>query len=117
MPAAHHQAPYQLGEGLTVAGWSPDGEVTEALEVDGHRFGVGVHWHPEEGDDLRLLAALRRGGGAAAARRRRRARAAAAAQAGRDEAQGRRAPVGSAAGQPAVRSSKRPGAAAYSGVL
>lgn len=58
VPAAHHQAPYGLGDGLTVAGWSPDGEVTEALEVAGHRFGVGVHWHPEEGDDLRLLTAL-----------------------------------------------------------
>jgi putative glutamine amidotransferase len=58
VPAAHHQAPYRLGEGLTVAGWSPDGEVTEALEVNGHRFGVGVHWHPEESDDLRLFAAL-----------------------------------------------------------
>ena len=58
VPAAHHQAPYRLGEGLTVAGWSPDGEVTEALEVEGHRFGVGIHWHPEEGDDPRLLAAF-----------------------------------------------------------
>jgi len=58
VPAAHHQAPYQLGEGLTVAGWSTDGEVTEALEVDGHRFGVGVQWHPEEGDDPRLIAAF-----------------------------------------------------------
>jgi putative glutamine amidotransferase len=58
VPAAHHQAPYHLGEGLTVTGWSPDGEVTEALEVDGHRFGVGVHWHPEEGDDSRLLTAF-----------------------------------------------------------
>ena len=58
VPAAHHQAPYRLGEGLTVVGWSPDGEVTEALEVEGHKFGVGVHWHPEESDDLRLLTAL-----------------------------------------------------------
>src|SRR5580692_4941576 len=58
VPAAHHQAPYRLGAGLTVAGWSPDGEVTEALEVNGHRFGVGVHWHPEESDDLRLFTAL-----------------------------------------------------------
>jgi len=32
--------------------------VTEALEVEGHRFAVGVHWHPEESDDLRLFAAL-----------------------------------------------------------
>jgi putative glutamine amidotransferase len=58
VPAAHHQAPYSLGEGLTVTGWSPDGEITEALEVAGHRFGVGVSWHPEEGDDLSLLTAL-----------------------------------------------------------
>ena len=58
VPAAHHQAPYRLGEGLNVTGWSPDGEVTEALEADGHRFGIGVHWHPEEGDDPRLFAAF-----------------------------------------------------------
>jgi gamma-glutamyl-gamma-aminobutyrate hydrolase PuuD len=58
VPAAHHQAPYHLGEGLTVAGWSPDGEVTEAVEVDGHRFGIGIHWHPEEGDDSRLITAF-----------------------------------------------------------
>jgi gamma-glutamyl-gamma-aminobutyrate hydrolase PuuD len=58
VPAAHHQAPYHLGEGLTVTGWSPDGEVTEALEVEGRRFGVGIHWHPEEGEDSRLLAAF-----------------------------------------------------------
>jgi putative glutamine amidotransferase len=58
VPAGHHQAPFRLGEGLKVAGWSPDGEVTEALEVAGHPFGVGVHWHPEEGDDPRLLEAF-----------------------------------------------------------
>lgn len=58
VPAAHHQAPYRLGEGVTVTGWSPDGEVTEALEVEGHRFAVGIHWHPEEGDDPRLVAAF-----------------------------------------------------------
>ena len=58
VPAAHHQAPDRLGDGLTMAGWSPDGDVVEALEVTGHRFGVGVHWHPEEGEDPRLLTAL-----------------------------------------------------------
>lgn len=57
VPAAHHQAPDRLGDGLTVTGWSPD-DVVEALEVSGHRFGVGVHWHPEESDDTRLLTAL-----------------------------------------------------------
>jgi putative glutamine amidotransferase len=58
VPAAHHQAPHLQGAGLVVTGWSPDGEVTEAVEVDGHRFAVGVHWHPEEGDDPRLMAAF-----------------------------------------------------------
>jgi putative glutamine amidotransferase len=57
-PAAHHQAPDRLGEGLVVAGWSPDDDVVEALEVAGHPFGLGVHWHPEEGDDPRLMTAL-----------------------------------------------------------
>lgn len=58
VPAAHHQAPSKPGDGLTVVGWSPGDDVTEALEVTGHRFGVGVHWHPEEGADRRLFAAL-----------------------------------------------------------
>jgi len=58
VPAGHHQAPNRLGEGLVVAGWSPDDDVTEAVEVTGHKFGVGVHWHPEEGDDPRLMAAF-----------------------------------------------------------
>jgi gamma-glutamyl-gamma-aminobutyrate hydrolase PuuD len=66
VPAAHHQAPGRLGDGLTVAGWSPD-DVVEAVELTGHRFGVGVHWHPEEGDDPRLLAALVEAAGAAGA--------------------------------------------------
>jgi gamma-glutamyl-gamma-aminobutyrate hydrolase PuuD len=57
-PASHHQAPGQPGEGLVAAGWAPSGDVIEALELQGHRFGVGVHWHPEEGDDPRLLTAL-----------------------------------------------------------
>jgi putative glutamine amidotransferase len=60
VPAAHHQAPApgRLGDGVTLAGWSPSDEVTEAIEVDGQRFALGVHWHPEEGDDSRLLEAL-----------------------------------------------------------
>jgi gamma-glutamyl-gamma-aminobutyrate hydrolase PuuD len=41
-----------------VVGRSPGDEVIEAIELQGHRFGVGVHWHPEEGDDPRLLTAL-----------------------------------------------------------
>jgi len=67
VPAAHHQAPARLGDGLTLAGWSPDDEVVEALEVRGHRFGVGVQWHPEEGDDPRLMAAFVQAAAASAA--------------------------------------------------
>ena len=58
VPAAHHQAPSHSGEGVTVAGWAPGGEVTEALEVPGHRFGIAVHWHPEEAGDTRLMTAF-----------------------------------------------------------
>jgi gamma-glutamyl-gamma-aminobutyrate hydrolase PuuD len=58
VPAAHHQAPNRLGDGMVVAGWSPDDDVAEAVEVTDLRFGVGVHWHPEEGDDPRLMAAF-----------------------------------------------------------
>jgi gamma-glutamyl-gamma-aminobutyrate hydrolase PuuD len=45
--------------------WTPD-QVVEALEVQGHRWGLGVQWNPEEGDDLRLFEALVKVAGAAA---------------------------------------------------
>jgi hypothetical protein len=32
--------------------------VVEALEVQEHRWGLGVQWNPEDGDDLRLFEAL-----------------------------------------------------------
>jgi putative glutamine amidotransferase len=54
---SHHQAVDRLGEGLTVAARSEDG-VVEAVELPGHRFVVGVQWHPEETGDVRLFEAL-----------------------------------------------------------
>jgi gamma-glutamyl-gamma-aminobutyrate hydrolase PuuD len=66
VPAAHHQAPDRPGSGLIVAARSVPGAVTEALEVEGHRFGLGVQWHPEEGDDPRLMTALVEAAAAAA---------------------------------------------------
>jgi putative glutamine amidotransferase len=42
----HHQAVKTLGRGLRVTSKAPDGLV-EALEVPGHRFALGVQWHPE----------------------------------------------------------------------
>jgi putative glutamine amidotransferase len=57
VPARHHQAVHQTGEGLVTVAWADD-QVIEAVELQGHPFAVGVQWHPEEGDDLRLFEAL-----------------------------------------------------------
>jgi putative glutamine amidotransferase len=57
VPASHHQAINRLGTGLTTVGWTED-QVIEAVELAGHRFGIGVQWHPEEGDDTRIFEAL-----------------------------------------------------------
>jgi gamma-glutamyl-gamma-aminobutyrate hydrolase PuuD len=54
---SHHQAIATLGEGLVVTARSEDG-VIEAVELPGHRFVVGVQWHPEENRDVRLFEAL-----------------------------------------------------------
>jgi putative glutamine amidotransferase len=47
----------RLGRGLTAAGHGA-GQAVLAVEATGHPFGIGVAWHPEEGDDPRLLAGL-----------------------------------------------------------
>lgn len=52
----HHQGIDRLADGLVVTGRAADGTV-EAVELAGHRFVVGVQWHPEQ-DDPRLFAAL-----------------------------------------------------------
>ncbi|MDR2350956.1 MAG: gamma-glutamyl-gamma-aminobutyrate hydrolase family protein [Deltaproteobacteria bacterium] len=44
--SGHHQAIKDVAPGLAVSGLSPDG-VTEAAEILGHPFGLGVQWHPE----------------------------------------------------------------------
>ena len=53
----HHQGFGELGAGLREAARAPDGTV-EALEDPTRRFTLGVLWHPEEGEDLRLFEAL-----------------------------------------------------------
>jgi len=58
VPAAHHQALNHMGRGLLAVGWTEQDQVVEAVELQGHPFGIGVQWHPEEGDDLRLMEAL-----------------------------------------------------------
>jgi len=57
VPAAHHQAIDRIGSGLLTVAWTPD-QVVEAVELQGHKFGLGVQWLPEEGDDLRIFEAL-----------------------------------------------------------
>ncbi|WP_067800283.1 gamma-glutamyl-gamma-aminobutyrate hydrolase family protein [Actinomadura formosensis] len=57
VPTYHHQAVGRLGTGLTAVAWADD-QVVEAIELPGHRFGLAVQWHPEEGEDKRLFEAL-----------------------------------------------------------
>lgn len=57
VPTYHHQAVSRLGKGLSAVAWADD-QVVEAVELQGHRFGLGVQWHPEDGDDKRLFEAL-----------------------------------------------------------
>jgi gamma-glutamyl-gamma-aminobutyrate hydrolase PuuD len=46
-----------MGNGLLAVGWTMD-QVVEGLEVQEHRWGLGVQWNPEDGDDLRLFESL-----------------------------------------------------------
>jgi putative glutamine amidotransferase len=63
VPTHHHQAVDLLGDGLRAVAWEEDGMI-EAVEA-GHSefdglsgFALGVQWHPEQGDDVRLFGAL-----------------------------------------------------------
>jgi putative glutamine amidotransferase len=53
----HHQGFGRLGSGLREAARADDGTV-EALEDPSRRFALGVLWHPEAGEDMRLFEAL-----------------------------------------------------------
>lgn len=53
----HHQGFGRVGSGLREAARADDGTV-EALEDPSRRFALGVLWHPEAGEDLRLFEAL-----------------------------------------------------------
>ncbi|HJY01807.1 MAG TPA: gamma-glutamyl-gamma-aminobutyrate hydrolase family protein, partial [Streptosporangiaceae bacterium] len=57
VPAAHHQGIDRIGSGLLTVAWTPD-QVVEAVELQEHKFGIGVQWRPEEGDDARIFEAL-----------------------------------------------------------
>jgi putative glutamine amidotransferase len=53
----HHQGVGRVGEGLREVAWADDGTI-EGLEDPERRFAVGVLWHPEAGEDLKLFEAL-----------------------------------------------------------
>jgi putative glutamine amidotransferase len=55
--AGHRQGINRIGSGLLTVAWTQD-QVVEAVELQGHAFGIGVQWHPEEADDLALFEAL-----------------------------------------------------------
>ncbi|QKW05381.1 gamma-glutamyl-gamma-aminobutyrate hydrolase family protein [Streptomyces sp. NA04227] len=56
VPTYHHQAVDVLGTGLTVSAHAADG-TAEALELPGS-WALGVQWHPEAGEDTRVMTAL-----------------------------------------------------------
>src|SRR5919109_1379679 len=53
----HHQGIEELGEGWRASAHADDGTV-EAIESADLRFALGVLWHPEAGDDMKLFEAL-----------------------------------------------------------
>jgi gamma-glutamyl-gamma-aminobutyrate hydrolase PuuD len=53
----HHQGLDTLGEGLRVSAHAEDGSI-EGVEDPERRFALGVLWHPEAGDDVKLFQAL-----------------------------------------------------------
>ncbi|MBB0244513.1 gamma-glutamyl-gamma-aminobutyrate hydrolase family protein [Streptomyces alkaliphilus] len=53
----HHQAVDRLAEGLVVCARAGDGTV-EAVELPSADFALGVQWHPEAGEELRLMEEL-----------------------------------------------------------
>ncbi|AOR35328.1 gamma-glutamyl-gamma-aminobutyrate hydrolase [Streptomyces fodineus] len=68
VPTYHHQAIERLGRGLIASAYAADGTV-EAVELAATEgWALGVQWHPEMGEDLRVMrglvgrAALRHGG-------------------------------------------------------
>jgi len=55
--SSHHQGVGRVGQGLREVAWADDGTV-EGLEDPERRFAVGVLWHPEAGEDMKLFEAL-----------------------------------------------------------
>ena len=57
VPTYHHQAVDRLGSGLVASAHAADGTV-EAIELPSAAWVLGVQWHPEMGEDVRVMEAL-----------------------------------------------------------
>ncbi|MFB7508229.1 gamma-glutamyl-gamma-aminobutyrate hydrolase family protein [Streptomyces broussonetiae] len=58
VPTYHHQAVDRLGRGLVASAYATDGTV-EAVELPtAQGWVLGVQWHPEMGEDLRVVRGL-----------------------------------------------------------
>jgi putative glutamine amidotransferase len=63
VPTYHHQSVDRLGEGLMVSARAEDGTV-EAVELPSAAgWTLGVQWHPEMGNDVRVMRGLVRAAG------------------------------------------------------
>ncbi|WP_432121972.1 gamma-glutamyl-gamma-aminobutyrate hydrolase family protein [Streptomyces sp. S1] len=57
VPTYHHQAVDRLGAGLAASAHAEDGTV-EAVELASPVWALGVQWHPEMGEDTRVMRGL-----------------------------------------------------------
>jgi putative glutamine amidotransferase len=61
-PSGPGEAVDRLGSDVTAVAWA-DGDSIEAIELAGHPFALGVRWHPERGEDMRVFEGLRAAAG------------------------------------------------------
>jgi putative glutamine amidotransferase len=66
LPDGRYQAVDRLGSGVTAVAWA-DGESVEAIELAAHPFAIGLQWHPEQGEDMRIFEELRAAAGSRSA--------------------------------------------------
>ena len=66
VPDGHDQTVERLGNGVTAVAWA-DGESVEAIELTGHPFALGMQWHPEQDEDVRIFEGLREAAGSRSA--------------------------------------------------
>ncbi|MEU4496138.1 gamma-glutamyl-gamma-aminobutyrate hydrolase family protein [Streptomyces sp. NPDC023998] len=57
VPTYHHQSVDRLADTLVASAYAQDGTV-EAVELAGAGWALGVQWHPEAGDDERVMSSL-----------------------------------------------------------